>query len=414
MLGAKGELLVDGIRVGRNIDTTGNIYYVDSGTGDDGSDGLSVEDAVATIDAAIGLCTANNGDVIAVMPGHSETLTSAITADIAGVAIVGLGTGNDRPQLTVNGAIDGITVTANNVTISGIYFNEATSASATSNINVAASNCHLKRIHMDLGANDTDAVTVTASGELLTVEECTATVTADGPDSWIKFEGVVDRPIIKNNIVIGTDGTDAFDDGVFDFNSQAVTNALVEFNTFMGTGAVITVAANTGSLVGNVFQKNIYAGGAANADNVDDALGIRVVKSGGDVTADDDLFSVSGRVLITEMVGVVTTLVAGGTAPELLVNVKDGSNTPINASTVITDDAVDTIYRITGDPSTTFNGGVAPAVGFAGNEGKAGGFVIDNVTIESTVGGTAAATAGAVEWTLYYKPLEEGANVSAA
>ena len=83
----------------------GNQYFVDSGaTGaSDSNDGLSWATALATLDAAIGKCTANNGDVIWVAPGHSETWTTTgtkVTVDVAGVTIVGLGTGASRPTFT--------------------------------------------------------------------------------------------------------------------------------------------------------------------------------------------------------------------------------------------------------------------------------------------------------------------------
>ena len=41
----------------------------------------------ATIDYAIGKCTASRGDIIMVMPGHSETITTdgGIALDVAGV-----------------------------------------------------------------------------------------------------------------------------------------------------------------------------------------------------------------------------------------------------------------------------------------------------------------------------------------
>jgi hypothetical protein len=56
----------------------------------------------ATVDYAIGRCTASRGDVIMVKAGHAENLTaaSAITSDVAGVAIVGLGSGTLQPTFT--------------------------------------------------------------------------------------------------------------------------------------------------------------------------------------------------------------------------------------------------------------------------------------------------------------------------
>jgi len=247
---------------------SGNIFYVDSATGTDGAGyGSHPDKPVATIDYAIGLCTANQGDVILILPGHSETLTTAITCDIAGVQIISVGQGADRAQLTVNGAIDGVTITADDVTLDGLYFNESTD-SATSNINIAAARATLRRVHMDLGATDVDAITITAAGELPTIEDCTALVTANGPDSWIKFEGVIDRPIIRRNDVIGSDGTNAFDDGILDFNSQAVTNALIYENTWGDGNQAVTVFANGGSVVGEVIGINKYAALATNADTV--------------------------------------------------------------------------------------------------------------------------------------------------
>ena len=45
----------------------------------------------ASVDYAIGRCKANRGDVIYVMPGHSETITAAqgVDFDVAGVTCVG-------------------------------------------------------------------------------------------------------------------------------------------------------------------------------------------------------------------------------------------------------------------------------------------------------------------------------------
>lgn len=69
-----------------------------------------------TIDYAIGRCTASRGDVIAVMPGHAETISAAggITSDVAGVAIVGLGTGSLRPTITLGAAAADWAVSAAN------------------------------------------------------------------------------------------------------------------------------------------------------------------------------------------------------------------------------------------------------------------------------------------------------------
>lgn len=69
----------------------------------------------STIDAAIGACTANAGDTILVLPGHTEAVTAtSINADVAGVNIIGLGVGSAKPTLTFGATSSTINVTAAN------------------------------------------------------------------------------------------------------------------------------------------------------------------------------------------------------------------------------------------------------------------------------------------------------------
>lgn len=76
----------------------------------------------ATIDYAIGNCTASRGDIIFVMPGHAETISAAagIACDVIGIAIIGLGTGTLKPTLTFSTTASDINISVANVTISGL------------------------------------------------------------------------------------------------------------------------------------------------------------------------------------------------------------------------------------------------------------------------------------------------------
>lgn len=77
----------------------------------------------ATIDAAIGSCVASRGDVIYVMPGHTEAVTStSIALDVAGVSIIGLGSGALKPTLTFGATDSRINVTAANCTLQNLRF----------------------------------------------------------------------------------------------------------------------------------------------------------------------------------------------------------------------------------------------------------------------------------------------------
>jgi len=103
---------------------TGNIYYVDSAVGSDTYTGTKKAWATATLDAAIGLCTEDNGDVIYVMQGHNESLTAAdgVDCDVSGVTIIGLGHGSLMPTFDYDAAAGVFVIGADNVTIVGLRF----------------------------------------------------------------------------------------------------------------------------------------------------------------------------------------------------------------------------------------------------------------------------------------------------
>lgn len=79
----------------------------------------------ATLDYAIGQCTASRGDIIVLMPGYTDTISSAtdLVCDVAGVAIVGLGSGSLAPTLTFDTAATAtIPVSAANVSFINVRF----------------------------------------------------------------------------------------------------------------------------------------------------------------------------------------------------------------------------------------------------------------------------------------------------
>lgn len=108
-------------------DHPGNVWFVDSGQTTTGGDtvghGRNPDEPFLTLDYAVGQCTANNGDVIYVMPGHSETrsVTGAqVTLDVVGVRIRGLGDGSDRPTFTFSHTGATWTWSAANVSIENL------------------------------------------------------------------------------------------------------------------------------------------------------------------------------------------------------------------------------------------------------------------------------------------------------
>lgn len=102
----------------------GNVFWVDSGAGSNGNDG-SLNKPFATIDYAVGRCTANNGDIICVKPGHIETVTAAggLALDVAGITLIGFGSGSDRPTINFTTAVGAdMNVDAANITMINFLF----------------------------------------------------------------------------------------------------------------------------------------------------------------------------------------------------------------------------------------------------------------------------------------------------
>ena len=131
-----------------NITTTpGDIYFVDStnaAASDTAGFGQNPDAPVATIDYAIGLATASQGDVIYVMPGHNEALTlvTDFVVDKIGLSIIGLGRGMNRPIIDYDGVDGSVEMDAASCRISNIIFN-ADTASTVVAINVDADDCEI-------------------------------------------------------------------------------------------------------------------------------------------------------------------------------------------------------------------------------------------------------------------------------
>ena len=105
------------------VEHPGDIWFVDSGSGTDGAGyGQSPDTPVATLDYAIGLATASQGDTIYLMPGHAENIGSATACvfDKAGIKVIGLGSGGLRSTLTITAAAGTISITAANVWLENV------------------------------------------------------------------------------------------------------------------------------------------------------------------------------------------------------------------------------------------------------------------------------------------------------
>jgi len=187
--------------------TTGNIFWVHhsgSATG-----GYSPAAPITTLDAAVNLCTANQGDVIFLMPGHAESVSSATgcVIDVTGVKIIGLGQGYERPTLTLDTAntatisINAQSVWMENVLIISNFLSVAKAITVgTAGDGLTLKNIEMKNVSVILGAMKQISIATTVDNVtidgLLVREYATMTTPAT---NVIICDGTHDGFTLKNS-----------------------------------------------------------------------------------------------------------------------------------------------------------------------------------------------------------------------
>jgi hypothetical protein len=150
-------------------------------------------------------------------------------------------------------------------------------------------------------------------------------------------------------------------------------------------------------------------------------LGVRVQTAAitNPQTASTAIFTVSGRVIVTSLIGEVTT-VQGATANSFNITFDPtgaGAVGNVCAATVCTSDAVGTFYSVSGVQadllgSQTAGGTQVPTHVLSPVGASQGlGFMVPAGSMLLAASGS---NTGATQWTLTYIPLDDGASVVAA
>ena len=210
--------------------TPGSILFVDSGAtnaADTAGCGMSWDQPLATLDAAIALCVANAGSEIHLAPGHTETYAAAganLTLDVVGISIIGHGNGTDRPTFTFTTETTAdINITAANVTLENIIFIGDVDGLAAPFHLTAANFTMRKCVFRDLGADNCLIwVDGSSAADDATFEDCVneGTDTA-GNVAWISMDSVT-RLTIKNCVSNGD-----FSNGNIETVTGACTDILI-------------------------------------------------------------------------------------------------------------------------------------------------------------------------------------------
>jgi hypothetical protein len=200
-------LLFDGQRVSNDERGIGKTFYVNSAIA--ASDGTSPSTAVATLALALAKCTANQGDKVVLMEGHTESIAAATAITPAGVRIIGLGKGNKRPTITFTTAnTAGFTVAVANVTFENIIF--------VGNF-LSIASCFTLTTAAEFGVERCEFRDTDATHGFLSIITTTVSVNSDGlrfignrvqsdatttPGPTIVIANTIDRVTIADNFIV--------------------------------------------------------------------------------------------------------------------------------------------------------------------------------------------------------------------
>lgn len=186
----------------------GNVFFVSSTTGSSAGPGWSPNSAYATVAQALAACTADNGDVVILLPGHNEGIGNAqLTWDKDGVKIIGLGEGSARPRFDFDHANASIDITADDVVVENItLLPSVTAVLVAIDVNAGATNVTLRKIESLPGEDGAGVdefaktIDIKAGCTRTLVENCLFTqhASAAGVVSCVALTGASDLVTIRD------------------------------------------------------------------------------------------------------------------------------------------------------------------------------------------------------------------------
>jgi len=321
----------------RNI--AGTEFYVGpnaTGAGDDGRAGRSKESSLATLAKALTLATASKNDIIYLLPGHAETLSTAAAIAISkiGVRIVGLGTGALRPTFTFSAVDATITMTAASCSIENVIIKPSIDA-VVSPIVVSAADC---KVNVEI---QDESATVECECGILT------TAGADRLDVNLRYRGFIAGDACVNAIrLVGVDTAKINVDfygvastSIVEFHTTAchdidITGEFYNDGTSLTKNVVDTVTGSTWSVQGWDGNSNAnFTGGDNAAIASDDVSSVTAAVA----TAQADLDILTGATGANLLTATQTSIDAIEADTDLCEKVvKKDAATMVNAQTLFT------------------------------------------------------------------------------
>lgn len=221
----------------------------------------------STVSSAVDACTASAGDVILVMPGHVETISAATSCDIdvAGVTIIGLGNGSNRPTFNFTTATTAqINIDAANVKFVNCIFDLTGVDAVAAGIDVNANDFTMERCRVIMGDSDGQAVVGVLSDtniDRVSIVGCEFMGdTIAGPAAAIRLIGGVEHYIGHNRI------QGSFSQAPLALVTTAPLRVTIEHNDLKndvgsGTASIQAVAGATGTVRYNTMHHTTDSAG---------------------------------------------------------------------------------------------------------------------------------------------------------
>lgn len=286
----------------------GKIFWVYNGTalqpgqkgGSNGNKG-TFDAPFSTVDYAVSQCVANRGDIVMIKPGHAETIAAAdgFDIDVAGVAVVGLGTGTLKPTFTLSATTSDVNISAANCSLINVRFVPSTSDVVRA-IQVTAANATIHSVTvLDAGATNEILTVIKATGTTdnevdgLWIEDCRAYGTSTAILEFFEFNANISGLVFKNNIIIN-EGT-AAGAAIAGATGKNLTNAYIGYNKVSSKATANNLFIDSDSTASTGIAENNLIGHAdvtTSHDNGLTGMGFRLFNNLSASTA-----SVSGFVL---------------------------------------------------------------------------------------------------------------------
>ena len=251
----------------------GAIWFVDSGNTSNGADsagyGRTPDVPFLTLDYAVGKCTASQGDVIYLMPGHADTSSDAadIALDVIGISVIGLGNGSLTPTITFDTATDAdIDIDAADITIENVHF-IANFADIVAVIDVNADDFTLRNCRFSEAGTDLNALiwvqdAAAAGSDRITIDGCRALTLDAANTHFVNFAGTGDGHRIIDNELIGDWGTMAVG------GAGVVTNVMIARNIINNAASDNDSCINVSATTTGMVAYNACGGAAAQANGI--------------------------------------------------------------------------------------------------------------------------------------------------